>query len=164
MQCHELEKLVLGLTAGKSDPRVQTEMQAHLANCPKCSQFYQNYIHLQQQIKSQLSILTPASLVQKTVAVCHQELDRVPLASAFRPMATVQWWLPRVITVILWLITMLGLLWILPVISNLVQNTRLTWQVCGLIGVILQNLITLLFLPVILKRYNPVRKWSLQLN
>jgi hypothetical protein len=161
MQCHQLEKFVLGLIAGKSTPQVQAEMQAHRANCLKCAQFYQNYVHLRQQIKSQLSISAPETLVKNTLAVCHQELDRDP---AFRPVSTVQLRLQRVIAGILFLITILGLWWLLPVIYNFVQNSRLTFPVFCLIGVIGQNLIMLLVMPLILNRYKPVRNWSFQLN
>ncbi len=151
MRCKQAEKLIIVLSQTELSPTIMAELDAHVFNCPKCSSFKEKlqWIHLEiHQIK------TPEpskELLEKTSALCHDELieqSEMYVFENYRPCAIR---IPKFIWVAFATLFLLTIAWAVPVIREVIKSQIITRQAIIVMLIIIQNLMMLIFSPVLLR-------------
>lgn len=151
MKCKQAEKLIIEVAQTKLDPKIKAGLDAHVLNCPKCSSFREKLQWIHQEIHQ---IKTPGpskELLEKTNALCHDELIEQSEMYVFekdRPNAIR---IPKFVWIAFASLFVLTIAWAVPVISEAMKFQIITRQAIIVMLIIVQNLMMLIFSPVLLR-------------
>lgn len=150
MRCQDVERLILNvdeLSAGE-----RAEVDSHLAGCGRCSDWREFWKTIHECAASAPPGLPPG-LSERVRRAARAELALPLEARAARsggPGAGV----PRLIWAAMGAVAVLSIGFLVPAVQAFIQDQKLTLGASLALGLILQNALTLVFAPVVLKREN----------
>ena len=152
MKCKQAEKLIIELSQTGLDPAIKAELDAHVFDCPKCTSFREKFQMIHQGI-DEIKYPDPSTaILEKTIALCHDELieqDEIYGFEKYHP-ETIR--IPRFVWYAFGMLLILTVAWGVPVIREVVKSQIITRQAIMVLTVIVQNLMMLIFSPVLLRR------------
>jgi len=154
MRCKQAEKLIIELSQTELDSDIKSELDTHVLNCAKCASFRENLQMIHQGIKKIKAPDPSQDLLEKTGAFCHSEI--IGQAESFH-RATIK--TPKFVWVACGALLILTIAWAVPVLKEVVKSQIITRQAILIITIIVQNLIMLLFSPVLLRRLKLKSNW-----
>ncbi|MCU0644168.1 MAG: hypothetical protein MUC94_07885 [bacterium] len=154
MKCKQAEQWIIELSQTKLDPEITIELDNHVLNCARCSNFKKNFYRIHHAIPD---IATPApttELLEKTIASCHDEWieqREIYLLKENRPDAVRT---PAWVWAVFLALFIVTLAWAVPVIAEAIKSRAITQQSIIVIILLIQNLMMLFFSPVLLRTLN----------
>jgi anti-sigma factor RsiW len=149
MRCQDVERLIPASRELSSEERAAVE--AHLASCARCSSLHEFWPELQAGVRLAGAPQLPSDLAERVRRAGHAEiLSRLaerPGPSRAEERATV----PGFIWAAFAAITVLTLAFLLPGLEEFQQSERLTLGTGLGLLLLLQNALTLLFAPVVMR-------------
>ena len=118
MKCKQAEKIIIDASL---DPEIKTELDNHVLNCAKCSSFQKNFHQIRQEI-SKIHVPEPSTeLLEKTMALCHEELmeqsEFFVLEKSLREASK----MPQFVWAAIAILFVLTMAWAVPVIRGLLN-------------------------------------------
>ncbi|UCE07038.1 MAG: hypothetical protein JSW07_03090 [bacterium] len=147
MRCKQAEKLIIEVSQAKLDSDIKVELDAHVLNCQQCASFRENLQMIREGINKIKAPEPSKDLLERTGALCHSEI--IGKSESFHP-ATIK--TPKFVWVAFGALLILTIAWAVPVLKEVVKSQIITRQAILIITIIVQNLIMLLFSPVLLRR------------
>ncbi len=159
MRCKQAEKLIIDASQVSLDPKIKSELDEHVLNCPKCASFNKNLMKIHREI-SELTAPKPSpEILEKTRILCHDELigrGEIYVFEKYLPKAIS---IPKFVWIAFGMLAILTGTWAVPVFKDVVNSQIMTRQAVLIITIIVQNLIMLLFSPVLLRSLKLTSKW-----
>lgn len=152
MKCNQAEKLIIELSATRLDPAIKAELDAHVFDCPKCTSFREKLHKIQQSI-GKIKHPDPSNeLLDRTIALCHDELVEQGEIYGFAKYHPEGIRIPKFVWYAFGILLILTAGWAVPVLREVVKSRTVTQQAIMVLTVIIQNLLMLIFSPVLLRR------------
>jgi len=152
MKCKQAEKLIIEGSRTVLDPAIKAELDTHLLDCPRCSNFKDNFQMIYQGINEVKAPEPSTELLEKTIALCHNELIEQGEIYVFEKYHPPKIRLPKFVWVAFGALLILTIAWAVPVLREVAKSQVITRQAVMVLTMIVQNLIMLLFSPVLLRR------------
>jgi len=152
MKCNQAEKLIIELSETGLDPAIKAELDAHVLDCPKCASFSEKFYTIHQAIGAIEHPDPSATLLDRTNALCHAELNEKSksfVAEKCHPEAVR---IPKFVWYAFGVLLILTMVWAIPVLKEAVKSQTITQQAIMVFTIIVQNLMMLIFSPVLLRR------------
>jgi hypothetical protein len=152
MKCNQAEKLIIELSQTWLDPAIKAELDAHVLDCPKCTSFREKFQMIQQGIDKIKHPDPSLALLDRTIAFCHDELigqDEIHVVEKYHSEAIR---IPKFVWIAFGALLIFTIAWAVPVIKEAVKYQVFTRQAIIVIIMIIQNLMMLIFSPVLLRR------------
>ena len=143
MQCLQVENIWIE-TMPEQPTAIRVQVRAHLEHCPQCRRLSEDLHKLHHEAKSLAAISAPEEMAGSVFERCRSELRL-----GIQPLPA---------RVPIWILTCAGLLfvltalWAYPVLKNLVARENVNYSTALAIALLAQNMITLLFAPLIIKK------------
>jgi hypothetical protein len=150
MRCQDVERLILedcGL-----GPEERAKVDAHLADCVRCSRWREFWGALCERVSGMPMPELPSGLAERVRQAAHAEISSRPGGQAVLARAGAKPAVPGFIWAALAAITILTLGFFIPGIQDFVENQKLTLGTALVLILILQNTLTLFFAPIVLRR------------
>ena len=151
MRCKQAEKLLIEAAQIDLAPVIKTKLDAHILSCPKCASFSKNFEMIREGIEN---IKTPGptmELLKMTGVLCHNELIEQAEAVISESSHRLTTKTPRLVWAALGAFVILTIVWAFPILKNLATDQTITQQTIVVIAIIIQNLIMLLFVPILFR-------------
>jgi len=152
MKCKQAEKLIIELFESGLDPAIKAELDAHVLDCTKCASFREK-LHKIHQAMGAIKHPDPSEiLLDRTMALCHDELikqDKIYVVEKYHPEAVR---VPKFVWYAFGMLLILTVAWAIPVLKEVVKSQVITRQAIMVFTVIVQNLMMLIFSPVLLRK------------
>ena len=151
MKCKQAEKLIIELSQTWLDPAIKAELDAHVFDCPKCSSFREKFHTIHRGIDEIKHPDPSIVLLDRTIALCHDELieqDEIYVVEKYHPEA-IQ--IPKFVWYAFGMLLILTVAWAVPVLKEVLKSQTITRQGIMVVTVIIQNLMMLIFSPVLLR-------------
>ena len=152
MKCNQAEKLIIEFSQTGLDPAIKAELDAHVLDCTKCASF-REMLHKILKGIGEIKHPDPSKLLlEKTIALCHDELigqDKIYVVEKYHPEMIK---IPKFVWIAFGALLILTIAWAVPVIKEAVKYQVFTRQAIIVIIMIIQNLMMLIFSPVLLRR------------
>ena len=147
MRCQDVECLILkGCGLG---PEVRAEVDAHLARCSDWREFW---LALHERVSRMPTPELPSGLAESVRRAAHAELVFRSDKQAARAPAEAGPAVPGFIWAAFAAITILTLGFLIPGVQDFMENQKFTLGTVLVLILILQNTLTLVFAPVVLRR------------
>lgn len=151
MKCKRAEKLIIEVAQTKLDPKTMTELEAHVLNCPNCSSFRAKLHWIHQEIHQIKTPEPSLELLEKASALCHDELIEQSERYVFEKYRSDAIRIPKFVGIAFASLFVLTIVWAVPVIREVMNSQIITRQAIIMILIIVQNLMMLIFSPVLLR-------------
>ena len=151
MKCKQAEKLIIELSQTGLDPAIKAELDAHVFDCPKCTSFREKLHTIHRGIDEIKHPDPSIVLLDRTIALCHDELieqDEIYVVEKYHPEA-IQ--IPKFVWYAFGMLLILTVAWAVPVLKEVLKSQTITRQGIMVVTVIIQNLMMLIFSPVLLR-------------
>ena len=151
MKCKQAEKLIIELSQTGLDPAIKAELDAHVLDCSKCSSFMEKLHTIHRGIDEIKHPDPSIVLLDRTIALCHDELieqDEIYIVEKYHPEA-IQ--IPKFVWYAFGMLLILTVAWAVPVLKEVLKSQTITRQGIMVVTVIIQNLMMLIFSPVLLR-------------
>jgi len=149
MRCQDVERLILD--EGTLGPEERAKVDAHLADCARCSEWREFSAGLQERVSKMPRPKLSAGLAEKVRLAAQAELARRS-GGDLRALVDARPSVPGFIWAALAAITVLTLAFFIPGVQDFAENQKLTLGTALALVLIAQNTLTLLFAPVVLRR------------
>ena len=152
MKCKQAEKLIIEWSQTGLDPAIKTELDDHVLDCLKCSSFMKKTQMIHQSIGEIEQPDPSVALLDRTIALCHAELTKqneIYVVEKYHPEVIR---IPKFVWYAFGMLLILTAAWAIPVLREVVKSKIITRQVIMVLTVIIQNLMMLIFSPVLLRR------------
>jgi hypothetical protein len=152
MKCKQAEELIIELSQTWLDPAIKAEVDAHVLDCPKCAAFKEKLHKIHQGIDEIKHPDPSVALLDRTIALCHDELigqGETYSVEKYHPGAIP---MPKFVWYAFGILLILTVAWAVPVLREVVKSQIITRQAIMVLIVIIQNLMMLIFSPVLLRR------------
>lgn len=163
MRCKAIEKILLEDASEKISPTMQAELAAHLATCEKCAAFKHGLksIHVAiPEIKSRTPELTLETMTRQA---CHREMSLREIPAFYRPPKSELLPIPIFLWIGLELLLIISTIWSGSVINLSLNQSTLSFQLILVLVMIFQNILMLVFTPLLLKKQQfPSKKLNLK--
>jgi hypothetical protein len=151
MKCKRAEKLIIEEAQTKPDPEIKAALDAHVLNCPKCSSFKEKLQWINQEIHQIKTPEPSPEILEKTGALCHIELIDQGKRYIFEKYQPDKIKIPRFVWIAIALLFVLTIAWAAPVIREVLKSQIITKQSIIILLLFVQNLMVLVFSPVLLR-------------
>lgn len=151
MRCQDVERLML--EAGDRDPSREELLiiEDHLVHCAACAAFMEDWQNIRANLEKAPKPELPLSLETRVRSLCHDEIEArraVQKQPDFSRDASVPWPIWAALAVL----TGLTLALVIHAIEEFSRSREVTLEIVLLLALILQNGLTLFFVPVIMRR------------
>jgi predicted anti-sigma-YlaC factor YlaD len=149
MKCNYIQNLIIENT-DVTDPKQNSIVDKHLAQCDKCAKFAKNTAQTRRFIRNIELFEPPSYLIDSTMKRCNNVLSgqRENLVNTKNMLSRT----PRFLWIILTLLISLTLLWFFALIkadgTSAVTASHIAWAII----ILIQNVIMLLLTPLLLNR------------
>jgi anti-sigma factor RsiW len=150
MRCQDVERLIL--ETRELTPEERAAVEAHQAQCAKCASFGAFWRGLHAGFGKAPGPRLPAELAERIRRAAHAEILLGPGGRAGRARAEARPAVPGFIWAAFAAITVLTLGFLIPEVQDFIENQKLTLGTALVLIILLQNTLTLLFAPVVLRR------------
>lgn len=148
MKCKQVEKAIIDSFGEKGVAALSDEIKNHIDQCKDCAGFLKNYQQLQTDFDSLSQPTLSERVAQTTLASCHGELVLAEnLVTAQKPKTPLFIWVLFAFSIVM------TILWAFPVLKDYANDQVVTNNLIWLLVLISQNLMMLLFSPVLLRRF-----------
>ncbi|HEX9973591.1 MAG TPA: hypothetical protein VGD14_16080, partial [bacterium] len=154
MKCKQAEQWIIELSQTGLDPEIKNKLDHHVLHCSKCSAFKKDFDNIQKATHKIKTVTPSAELLEKTIALCQDELAEQKESQAFgkfRPKTTN---VPKFVWISFGMLFILTIAWAVPVIKEALETHTITRQSIIVIILMIQNLVMLIFSPVLLRMLN----------
>ncbi len=145
MKCSEARRHIL-------DGHLTPEVRQHAAQCADCAAFLKEIAQLREVLKRIPSPAPDEQLVAKTQARCRAELKKNMRRSRFNHLSEI----PQGIWFVSFSLILLTVLWIPMIFHYSPALGKMSWPVVVGFLIILQNLISLILSPLLLRTDFPL--------
>jgi anti-sigma factor RsiW len=150
MRCQDVERLIL--ETRELDGRERAAVEAHQAQCSKCASFGAFWQGLHAGFGKAPAAKLPADLAERVRLAAHAKILVRPGGRAARARKETRPAVPGFIWAAFAAITVLTLGFLIPGVQDFVENQKLTLGTALVLILLLQNTLTLLLAPVVLRR------------
>jgi hypothetical protein len=150
MRCQDVERLIL--ETRELAPEQRAEVEAHLTRCARCASLRDFWQDLHVHFSAARAPRLPSELAEKVRLAGHAEIASRLGDRAGRARAEERTAVPPFIWAAFAAITLLTLAFFIPGLQDFMQNQKLTLGTALVLILILQNALTLLFAPVVMRR------------
>lgn len=159
MKCKQAKKLIIEASQTELDPKIKAELDEHVLNCAKCGSFRENLQMILEGIENIKAPKPSIELLNETSALCYSELigqSETFISESFHRLTTKT---PKFVWIALGALLILTISWAVPVLKDAAKSQILSRQAMLVITIIVQNIIMLLFSPVLLRSLKLKSKW-----
>jgi len=164
MRCQDFERLILEAGEKKLGPEERLALEQHLDRCPACARLRDLWGDLHLSFQKTPSLPLSPELEQKVRLACHEELGAKPMRRARTRRSRAGVHVPWPIWVALAVLTVLTAAFLVPGVGGFLRDQKVTLEAVLVLGIILQNALTLFFAPVIMRRRRPSRPLQADLD
>jgi hypothetical protein len=150
MRCQNVERLIID--GREPGPEERAKMDAHLARCARCSDLREFWPSVHERAAKRPAPELPSGLSEKVRLAAHAELVSRLRERADRERAPAGPGVPGLIWAAIGTVTALTLGFLIPAVHEVIENQKLTFGAALVLGLVLQNTLTLFFAPVVLRR------------
>jgi anti-sigma factor RsiW len=151
MRCQDIERLILDVGERDLNPEERVALEHHLARCPACAGFKDLWEDIHVSLHKAPSPGLSSEIEERVRLVCHQELDskfqRQTQEARSAPAAPVPW----PIWAALAALTVLTAGFLIPGLEEFLQKKSFSLRTVLTFVLILQNAVTLFFVPIIMR-------------
>ncbi len=158
MKCQQAEKLIISLS--ELNEKERRELDNHLSQCPKCIKFKKQFEILHRKIGEEKFLTPSESLQQQTKMRCHQEMSSQSVAAGSTDGEKAPLEIPLFARITLTILIALLLSWGVPVLKDYIEKDVLTGETIYLFIMLIQNILALMFAPILL-RFLKLKRQSL---
>ena len=151
MKCKDVERCIIDAEPGKAQ---KAEVEAHLAECPKCRRFAENTGRIRTYLGDLPPVEPPATLVARTLTQCLDYLAVAQNKASFPVMVPEKepFEIPRLMWAALTMLVPLTLIFLMSIATTAATGEPISYPAAVALLLILQNGLMLLCAPIILKR------------
>ena len=153
MRCRDVERLIIGTSKPEPGAEDRLAVEDHVKQCSKCADLLCDWQDLQGNLKSTTGPHVSAELDERVRALCHAELDSLPvrhIGSGFRITPKIPWFVYAALAVLAFLTVVV----LAPGAEALFRTYKITSETTLAFVLILQNVLMLFFAPIVLGRLN----------
>lgn len=150
MRCQDVERLILEERI--LGPEERAKVDAHLADCARCSDWRELWGALRERIPKMPKPELPSGLAERVRLAAHAEILSQSRGEALLARKGTRPAVPGFIWAAFAAVTVLTLGFFIPGVQDFVENQKLTLGTALVLLLIVQNTLTLLFAPVVLRR------------
>jgi anti-sigma factor RsiW len=154
MRCQDIERLILDVGERKLNLEEQVALEHHLARCPACAGFKDLWEDIHVSLQKAPPPGLASELEQRVRLACHLELDsrlqRQRQTARSAPAAPVPW----PIWAALAALTVLTAGFLIPGLEEFLQKQSFSLRTVLTFVLMLQNALTLFFVPIIMRRHH----------
>ena len=147
MKCQDIETILIDASGERLPPEKTETVSSHLLKCPECRRLQKDLETMRKALRQAQFPSPPAAIIRETRALCLEEFKKRSL-----PL------LPAYIWAVLLLITVLTGIILVPLVENFSLEPPLNFQTLTVIGLLIQNITMLLFSPLLIQHFRPVRR------
>lgn len=151
MKCKQAEKLIINSQEMNASKKI--ELENHLKSCPNCSNFMKRFNSITNGSKRLTTIEPSDLLVQTTVEYCHSELSQKNQVVSIFVQSKIP--TPTFIWAAIIAILTVSIIWFFPILKDFLQKNIIYDQTVWIFVIIIQNIIMLLFSPLIINKLKP---------
>ena len=153
MKCKKAQKVIVASYPIGLAAKTRSEIDAHLSECPKCARFLANFNAIRNGLQQLEKPSLSEKLVKQTIKLCYEKLVGQKKKSAVVNQEQLETETP----IFLWL-ALMGLLvrtliWALPVLNDYFKGNIVTKQTIYVAVLIFQNLLVLIYTPILMRIY-----------
>ena len=150
MRCQNVERLILEERA--LGPEERAKVDAHLADCARCSDWRELWWALRERVSRMPKPELPSGLAERVRLAAHAEILCRSRGEALLAREGTRPAVPGFIWAAFAAITVLSLGVFIPGVQDFAENQKLTLGPALALILIVQNALTLFFAPVVLRR------------
>jgi len=151
MKCKQAEQWIIELSQTGLDPEIKDKLDHHVLHCSSCSRFKENFHWIHQGIPKINTPEPSAELLEKTIALCHDELIAQSEFFGFEKSRPKPAKITPFVRAAFAALLIVSLAWAVLVIREVVKSQTITIQAVLVIIIMIQNLFMLIFSPVLLR-------------
>ena len=151
MKCKQVEQILIEQNVSKLDPETRSKFELHLSQCPQCLNFKESYGGLRVGLQKFQTPHPSEKLVEQTKALCHDELLKTEVEFSIADQKSTANETPLTVWIAFTVLLGLFLIWALPVLKDYVENQVVTKYTIYLIMIVVQNVIALIYAPVLFR-------------
>jgi hypothetical protein len=150
MHCKDIEIKILGSNERKLSQNEITAIEQHLAQCAGCAQFKNDLMKLRNGLNHMPQPAPSTDVVERTIALCHQELATKEKAATGRAFKWRRFPVPKLLWIAIPVVMALTTYLMLPGLSDLASQAS-SYQSMAVLAIILQNAAMLVLAPILIK-------------
>lgn len=158
MRCKDFECLIIDSSESKLSQEERLALEQHISRCAACARFQEDLKNIRIRLKSSHLPGPSAELAEKTRLMCHAEMsskhamDSQLIPQSLRPS------IPRFIWAALISLTVLTAILLIPLFRHLSLDQTLSFKATAGFALMMQNIVMLIFAPIVLRRYSSQQK------
>lgn len=153
MECEDYEKLIIDSEGIRLSDAENTNLEAHLQECPRCSRFREELMRLHTFFSTGGTPALPQELDRRTRSLCHTRLQSLRFTAARASKTPI----PGLVWTALYAIILITGFLALPYVKELRGDGPLSYQTLAALAIVIQNGIMLLLSPVLINRFRSKR-------
>jgi len=154
MRCKKVEKLIIEASQTEIDPKIRDEIEAHVMTCQNCAAFREKLIEIRENINGLKSPVPTEQIIERTKALCHNEMIKQGESTVEKRYPAKIISIPKFVWITFGALLILTIIWAIPVLRELIETKVITRQAILIAIIFVQNLMMLLFSPVLLRSLN----------
>lgn len=152
MRCQDIERLILDAGERELSPEERLALEQHLAQCPACASHRDLWKDLHLSLQKAPSPALSPELEERVRLACHEELNSRLQRQTRRERSTPSPPVPWPIWAALAALTVLTAGFLIPGLEEFLQKQSFSLRTVLALILILQNALTLFFVPIIMRR------------
>jgi anti-sigma factor RsiW len=158
MRCKDIERLIIESSDEDLSLEELSAIEKHIARCALCAHFQDDLEKIRMGVKTMPQPILPPDLAQKTRLRCQAEISRQPAAASKIAKLIPSDPIPKYVWAALLPLILLTVLVLAPTLKEIRLDQTLTFASAAALTIIIQNAVTLLFAPILIRR----RRWKKQ--
>lgn len=151
MKCKQVEIAIVDSFEEKSVVSLSDDVKNHIKQCDNCDEFFKYYRQLKVEFEVLPQPMPAENLTENTLSRCHDELtltENVAKSQQTREAKT-----PLFIWFLFGFVILMIFFWAIPVLRDYAHEQVVSNNLIWLTVLITQNLLILMFSPVLFRRY-----------
>jgi hypothetical protein len=144
MKCKDVEQVLLDCSPEDLSKEQIEEMQQHISHCAGCASLEEDLRKIRLHLQEIQFQMPSQEFLERTRELCHAQLDAPTI--------------PRYIWAALAALLVLTGVLMLPFAKELLQGQPFSFPLVSILVLIIQNLVMLLFAPVLIQRFRTRKK------
>lgn len=153
MKCKQVEQMLIEDNQNELDANTKSKFEKHLSHCSNCMGFKQTYNIVHSGLKNFETPSPSEELELQTKALCMEMLSEQNELILYEDQNDETITTPITVWIAFVALLVLTLMWVFPLLNDFIKNQEVTRYTFYLIMIVFQNILTLMFAPILLRAF-----------